>query len=345
MEPNQEITAKQLILNTRNWFAYFLGYWKTICVVGFLGGIIGLSIGFISKKKYIAETTFALEEKGGMLGAYASIASQFGVDLGKNEGGVFAGDNIIELIKSNTILRKTLLTKVDINGTTDYMLNTYLTSYGMQDDLVEKGIEFKPADTNAFNQEQDSVLLQVVTKIKKGQLQVDKIDKKLTIYRVQFKSKHELFSKIFTQQLVQNVSEYYVEIKTQKSRGNVNLLQNRLDSVKTALDAEMYGAAISQDQNQNLARMQASIPMAKKKMNVEILMTMYGELLKNLELAKLMLSKDEPLVQVIDTPILPLRFEKAGKLTSAIIGGILGGFLSLLVLYFKRVYNRIMKEA
>lgn len=345
MQPNEEITAKELILNTQNLVRYFLGYWKTICLIGFLGGSIGLLIGFVSDKKYLAETTFALEEKGGMLGAYASIASQFGVDLGKNEGGVFAGDNILELIKSTSIIRKTLLTTVNLNGTEDYLLNTYLSTYGMQDDLFEKGIVFNFKDTHAFTQEQDSVVLQVVTKIKKGQLQVDKIDKKLTIYRVQFKSKHELFSKVFTEQLVRNVSEYYVEIKTQKSRSNVNLLQNRLDSVKTALNEEMYGAAISQDQNQNLARVQASIPMAKKKMNVEILMTMYGELLKNLELAKLLLLKDEPLVQVIDTPVLPLRFEKAGKLTSAIIGGILGGFLSLLVLYFKRVYNRIMNES
>jgi hypothetical protein len=97
----------------------------------------------------------------------------------------------------------------------------------------------------------------------------------------------------------------------------------------------MYGAAISQDQNLNAIRAQARVLGIKKQMNIQMLSAMYGELVKNLEVSKLALMREEPFIQVIDTPILPLMKDKLGIVKGSILGGLILGFLALLFLTIK----------
>jgi len=53
------------------------------------------------------------------------------------------------------------------------------------------------------------------------------------------------------------------------------------------------------------------------------------------------LRKETPLIQVIDTPILPLKKERLGKAMGIVLGGILAGFLIVLVLIVRKVVNEL----
>ena len=64
------------------------------------------------------------------------------------------------------------------------------------------------------------------------------------------------------------------------------------------------------------------------------------KLVKQTEMAKVALRKETPLIQVIDQPILPSKKEKFGKAKGIVLGGILAGFLIVLVL----IVRRILKE-
>ena len=59
---------------------------------------------------------------------------------------------------------------------------------------------------------------------------------------------------------------------------------------------------------------------------------------------EVILLKETPLIQVIDKPILPLKKEKLGKLKSLILGGFLAGFLTVLVLIFKKLFAGILAD-
>ena len=61
-----------------------------------------------------------------------------------------------------------------------------------------------------------------------------------------------------------------------------------------------------------------------------------------LELSKVTLRKETPLIQVIDRPILPLEKDKVSKLKSLILGGFLAGFLTVLYLVFSSLYKKIV---
>jgi uncharacterized protein involved in exopolysaccharide biosynthesis len=63
---------------------------------------------------------------------------------------------------------------------------------------------------------------------------------------------------------------------------------------------------------------------------------MFGELIKNLELSRTMMAKDQPLFQLIDQPRFPLEKKKASKLISAIGGSFLTFFLAVIYLLLSR---------
>lgn len=345
---SDEISLKDIISGILDWKNFLLSKWKLILVFGILGASYGFYKGLTNKPVYTAKLTFAMEEKSsGGFGAYAGIASQFGIDVGGSAGGVFTGENILELMRSRLLIEKTLLSTTTIENKKMLLIDRYIEFNDLRKEWAKNpslaNLTFHEGDKPSQNSfQQDSILRTIYVSIKDGDLEVGKVDKKLNIVFVKYQSKDQIFAKEFTQRLVENVSQYYIETKTKKSRTNVSILQNRTDSVKRALDSEMYGAALTQDRNQNILRAQGRVSSVQKQMNVKMLSTLYEELVKNLELSKLSLMRDEPLIQIIDSPRLPLESQKTGKIKGLIIGGFLSTFIIVLILVLNRIYKKII---
>src|SRR6476620_6214640 len=84
---------------TRKWWILLFG-----AAVGVLLG--ALYFNYYQKPKYEAVCTFILEEKQTGLSGINGLASQFGFDVGgmSGAGSLFAGDNILDILKSKTII-------------------------------------------------------------------------------------------------------------------------------------------------------------------------------------------------------------------------------------------------
>ena len=343
---NDEISLKELIQKAGEWFAYFKSQWKIIFLAGIIGGLLGLGYSFTKKTIYTANLSFVLEEKGGG-GGLSSLAAQFGLGgIGGGDGGVFSGSNLIELLKSRFLIEKTLLSTVSINGKSDLLINRYI-QFNKLDKAWAKQIKlanlkFNNSDRTHFTLQQDSVLGMISGALILNNLTVAQQDKKVSILNISVKSTDEIFAKVFSEKLIETVTDFYIETKTKKTRANILVLENRADSVQRELNAAMYGRAQFGDQNMGLIRQQAAVPKLKQEMKVQMLGTLYGELVKNLEFAKLTLMREEPLVQIIDQPILPLPKARLGKLKAMMMGGFLFGFLSLLGLGGRRIWKGLI---
>jgi len=82
---SDEISLKELIQKAIEWWRYLKSQWLKIAIVGFIGGVIGFIYASMQPVTYTAKTTFVVEEgKSGSssLGGLASLAGQFGVDMG-----------------------------------------------------------------------------------------------------------------------------------------------------------------------------------------------------------------------------------------------------------------------
>ena len=345
-----EISLKELILKLSEWWKYLLSQWLIILFAGIVGGLLGVGYAFYKKPIYKAELSFALEDdKGsGGLGGALGLASQFGIDLGGGGGGAFSGDNLLELMKSRTMVQKTLLTTVHLNGKLKTLAEFYIDFNHLRDAWKNKpelsNVHFLPdANPDKFSRTQDSLLREFHKNLIKNNLSVDKVDKKLSIISVRIDSKNELFSKYFTEILVKEVSDFYVDTKTKKSIQNVSILQNQTDSVRRALNGAISGVAASVDANPNPnpSRQILRVPSQRRQVDVQANTAILTELVKNLEISKVSLRRETPLIQVIDRPILPLEMERLGKLKGLIFGAFIAGFLMTLALSLKFLFKNI----
>jgi hypothetical protein len=343
LQETDEISLKELIQKAGSILGYLKTQWWKLLLISLLGGIGGYVHAKFQKPQYTAKLTFALAEGGDKMGGMSSIASQFGLDLGGGSAGAFSGDNLLELMKSRLLIEKTLLTSVDSFGISKLLVNQYIDFNKPKKTKPRKPSDSQPVtfDVNKiengnFSLAQDSFLAKVSADLTKTNLQVAKVDKKLAIVSVSFTGEDPWFAKNFTQILTQNVTEFYVETKTGQMRKNVRMLEYKVDSVKQALGRAMYGVASEVDGNQFLVRGVAKVPQAKKQLEIQVLSTMYGELIKNLELSRTMMAKDQPLIQLIDQPRFPLEKKSTSKLRNAIGGAILFFFLTTFFLLGRR---------
>jgi len=342
VQETDEISIKELIQKAGEVISYLKTQWWKLVLLGLLGGVAGFFYAKFSKPKYTAKLTFALAESGDKMGGIGSIASQFGLDMGGGSAGAFSGDNLLELMKSRLLVEKTLLTAVDSAGKSKLLVNQYIDFNKPKKPKPRKPEDPMPVyftgneGNQGFSLAQDSFLAQVSAVLTKTNLQVAKMDKKLAIVSVSFTGEDQWFAKNFTQILTQNVTEFYVETKTGQMRKNVKMMEHKVDSVKQALVQAMYGVASEVDGNQFLVRGVAKVPQAKKQLEIQVLSTMYGELIKNLELSRTMMAKDQPLIQLIDQPRFPLEKKKTSKLIAAIGGSFLTFFLSVVYLLLSR---------
>ena len=346
-----EISLKELIQKIQEWIAYLITQWKLIIGIAALGGIIGFTYASFQKSTYKAALTFALEEEksGGGLGSAMGLASSFGIDLGSGAGGAFSGANLIELMKSRRLVEKTLLSPLTIEGKTISLADFYIQftkmNKGWSEKPAMKNVNFPVnADRKKFSLQQDSVLKNLYLGLLKTNLTVSQKDKKVSILSIEVKSENETFSKAFTETLAKETSEYYVEIKSKKSKMNVEILQYQADSIRNELNGAITGVASATDNvfNLNSAMNVKRTTSARRQVDVQANTAILTQLVAQLEMAKVGLRKETPLLQVIDAPILPLEKEKVGRLKSLVLGGFLAGFLTVLYLVFGQLYRKMV---
>jgi len=348
---DDELSLKDIIKKFNEWKGLLISKWKLILYCCIIGGALGVTYAIVKKPVYTAQLSFALEDSksGGGLSPYAGIASQFGLDLGGSGSGAFSGDNLMELMKSRSNIEKALLTSVKINNNEETLAEFYIDFNRFRDkwsgNTELSKIHFLPgADNSKFSLKQDSLLGEFCKALLLNNLTVDKADKKLSIINVTVRSKNELFSKYFTEVLVDKVSQFYIETKTKKSVQNVSILQHQTDSVKRELNAAINGVASSADVNPNANPNRAilRVPAQHRQVDVQINTAILTEFEKNLEIAKVSLRNETPLIQIIDTPILPLEKEKIGLFKASVLGFLFGFLIAVIALTIKEIIKGII---
>jgi uncharacterized protein involved in exopolysaccharide biosynthesis len=79
-------------------------------------------------------------------------------------------------------------------------------------------------------------------------------------------------------------------------------------------------------------------------MKLENKKTLVSQLVKDLELAKITLRKETPLIQVINVPIYPLQKDKPGRLSTAILGAFLLGFVIIAFYTLNLFYKYVLRD-
>lgn len=349
IKSSSEISFQDLFRKMRSFYKYLLSRWLRICMVGLIGMALGVTIAWLKTPEYQAVLSFSMEDdKSG--GGLASLAAQFGVDIGSSQG-AFGGENIFALLESKKMTQQTLLTKVNIDGRQKLLLNVYMEEnelykkYSSSQDPGLRKLYFPESqDPATYSRLQDSVLMLVTDDFQKNILKFEKADAKLNLYTITVTTTSEPLSANFCRELIKQASTFYVQVKTKRSAQVVDILQKRSDSMRTAYNHALAQKAGITDANLNLAFQSATVGIQSKQTDITVFSTAYAELLKNLEIAKFNLLKETPVIQVLDEPMEPLKKVKLSRLYLGVGAGFVLVFFYILYLGAKRAFAEPVKQ-
>lgn len=317
---------------------------------------ISIAASFFIRPQYTATLSFAMQSEDSGSGGIADIASSFGFSLGGSSSGAFGGDNLFELLVSQFMVEKALLRPDTIDDQPTNLLNHFIKVSGMQKswDELEKENPLHhlnyPLHQNreTFSRMQDSVLKNITGFILKKELTVAKRSKKLSIGDITFISENETFSKHFVENLMTEAGAYYIQTKTKRSRESYERLEHEADSIKRLYVIALGARASAADVIPNSIRQVSSVGVLQKTTEVQLLATTYAELRKNLEMARLSMGTNTPLIEVIDKPRYPLSRSRFGLLKATAVGIVGGAFMAIVVyslLFVKSIRRKDEEEA
>lgn len=343
---DSEIHLKDLLIRFSEYklYLYQKKFIIIICALFFL--LIGIGISFISEPKYSAELTFVVEsDQSGAMGSLSGLAGLVGMDIGGVQSATFSTDNIIELLKSRGLIVSALMQSGTVNGKSDLLIEHYLVINRIKEEWVEneklKSISFVKEHTYMH----DSISRIVWEAIIEDDLAIEYQTADASIITLSYPSLNEDFSKELIEKLIDQLIKMYVTHQTAQANNTLDFLQKRADSVFTELEIAEKEYAKVTDINSRIVKASGRLREMQLMRRVEVLSTMYLEIIKNLELSKVTLLNQTPIINIIDKPILPLPIEKFSPVLGALVGALLGGFFSLVYLVFKKIFQDALIES
>jgi hypothetical protein len=265
-----------------------------------------------------------IEESKGANPGISAIAGQFGLDLGGGGGTILSGDNVFLFLRSESLLREALLTYID-STQKETLADRYVNANNLLNKwskLSTKGqLSFASYKNQNLPRLEDSLLQVIIKKrILKNDLSVSRPDKKASFVQLMVATPDELLSDLLAKRIVSLATQKYVQSKIKVKAQNVALLQRRADSLSAILNYKTFGAASSQQTliDANPALKTATIGAEISSREKSMVATIFTEVVKNLELAKTLLSQETPSILIVDQSSFPLEKIDVSKIKSSL---------------------------
>ena len=334
---NEDITLKDVLNKLLEYKSFLLTNIRTIFFITFFSSSLGFIISFFLEPEYNAELTFVVENAEGSANGLTGIASQFGFDITGGSSTTFTQENILELLKSRGVVVNALMQDAVINDKKDLLIEHYININSIRDSWPENlsSFSFQKGKTIMHDSISGVIWQQIIDK----KLKVNLKTSEATIVELSYISISDQFAKYFVESLIAQMSKMYVKHQTAQAQHTLDFLQKRSDSVFTELKIAEEEFAKIKDINQRIIKLSGRLKELQLMRQVEVLSTMYLEITKNLELSKLTLLNNMPIINIIDKPTLPLKDDSISTIGLVIVFGFLGAFFSFCFFVVRKLFN------
>ena len=313
-----------------------------------IGLLIGLYFDIQNNKStlYKSEIIFIMDsEASNSGGTLSDLAGSLGLSNAFGASNtLFSGENFKELLKTKIIYRKALLKKVIWNGKEDIFANIFLKKSRINEFEWSKMPKdfyihrFKTSNINDLNFYDRNILDQIYLHLREKTI-VSSVNQKSSFLTLSVETRNDTLSYIWSKLYLKTVTDFYIDTKTKKSKEVLNLMNSRVDSLRTALYFTQGKLANFQDQNQQIIFQRARIIAERLQMNSSQLQTMYLEAVRNLDNLKFSLIKESPLLNIISDTELPLKPSPKSSGFIPLLGALLGFFFSCVIIYLINLYK------
>jgi len=339
IKPSKEVTLVDLYKHIRFYGKkLFQNKWYLILSTIIFASIFYF-IAYKDKIKYEAQLTFMVyqDESSKMGGGLNSMLGAIGFPSSDKVN----LEKITELSKTNSILFETLFDSTTVDGKKDFLINHFIVLYELDKSYKEK-IRITTSDFNDLTLSQKGLLN--ITKdflVGKNGILKSNFGVKTGIMSFSIVTLNENLSIDFLKKLFKNLSAYYIDKSVAKETRTYQILKNKVDRLYGSMNSNEYSAATYEGKTlgvwQDVNKVQPKIYRRDATINALV----YGEALKNLELADFTLQSKTPFIQEIDGPFAPLEQIKKSPKLYTIIGALLGAIFSvitiIIITYFKEL--------
>ena len=338
MKNNDEASFKGIIVTISDYKNELKKRLLIILAVAIIFSLIGFGFSRSQEDQYNAVISFIVEDQseGSNLSAFSGMANMIGIDMGASATSSFNQQNIIELLKSRKIIERTLNNTCKIEGKSDLLINHYIRINNLITDSSAINLS-----SNYYN---DSITRIVWFRIIDRDMDILFQNDKANILDLSFESLNAELAKNFTEIVIDEMSEMYIDHQTEKSRNTLNNLYNRSDSIFKDLKISERNFAKVKDNNMRVMTASGRLEELQYMREVEILQAVYLELRKNIELSHMSVLNETPLIQIVDKPVLPLENINRSTLFWIVIFTFLGVFTICFIIILRKLVRDALEE-
>lgn len=336
IKADDEITLKELILIIKEYFNETLKYWWLIGIIGVLMGGLFLYRAYTSPKIFTASVTYTTSDGGGLGGMAGGLLGRF---VGRGGGSPIL--KMQAMLSSRKIMEKVMFNKTTINGETDYLINHHIKLFELKD---KEGELLSPYANEALSTLEERKIFQGIHRSVTKELLSTSLDEETGIASISINSEFEEYSYELASLLYSELEIFYVDSEVGSQKATLAKLEHSADSIYNLILSKTSRVASLTDKDKGRFLALDKLPEQRLQGELTFLTQVYAEVLRNLETVKFTVATSTPSIKAIDLPILPIKPKKKSIIVQTIIGGFLGGFLSVMFILARKIFRDIMSE-
>jgi uncharacterized protein involved in exopolysaccharide biosynthesis len=292
--------------------SFLLRHRRVITILGIVGAVLGLGFGLLQTRLFASSATFIPQgADGSSSGGLAAAASQFGIRV-PSSGSVWGAPIYVEILRSRAALdpiaHDTVVVAEEGGRRAAVM------------DLLGVRPE-KPA------RRADLTVRKLLQSVNASE------DKKIGAVKLTVTTRWPSVSLWLAEQLVLGVDKFNLKSRNSQAGAERRFVEEQAVEAERTLRSTENRLQSFLEQNRSLGSPELVMARDRLGRDVALKQQVYTSLMQNREEARIREVRDTPVITMLEAPRLPVVGEPRGAAQKAVLGGLAGGMLGVLIAF------------
>ena len=294
--------------------------------------LIGVGVSLFSTVKYSSSTVFIPQNQESNNSSLSGVASLVGINLGASSYGGDIPPSMYPQIGNSPKFRRLILDKI-IDESKKLTLKNFLI------DFHKLKNENKKASSSIFMTEIEEKCFEILSDI--ISISVNAKDGFVTISSEMPIAE---YSAIVVNESKEILQKIIIENKIETAQQNLNFSEERLAEKRLEFDEIQSKLAYFSDSNLNTVNSFVINEKGKLEAEFQIISTVVTELAKQVEQAKLQVTKDTPVFSTIAEALVPIKKTSPQRILIVLVFGFSGFIISCIFILIKDTLKDILYQ-
>jgi len=305
---------------------------KIILIISFFIALLGVAVALLSPVKYSSETIFITQNQESNSSSLSGVASLVGINLGtSNFGGEIPSSMYPQVSNSPKFKRLLLNSYIDFDNKIN--LKQYLIDY------YKLNIENDKINSDLYVSELENECFKIIDKI--ITININQKDGFISLSSTLTVAEYSANLTINAKEILQ---EIIIDNKIESANQNLIFSQQQLEEKKLIFDEIQAKLAYFSDSNLNSVNSFVINERDKLEAEFQIINAVVTELSKQVEQAKLQVSKDTPVFSTIKEAVIPVERTSPKRTQIVLIFGFTGLIISIISVLIFQPLKKILLQ-